>query len=118
MPEALPVDRVECARCRMLISNERGAGQIVSASDETRFYDDVGCLAADWLTHHDGARAFVRVDTGWLDAQAAAFARPAGAHTAMGSGVVAFRAPEDAARAGRDGRASTFDEIARNAAGE
>ena len=102
----------------MLISNARGAGQIVSASDETRFYDDVGCLGADWLRHHDGARAFVRVDTEWLDAQSAAFARPDGAHTAMGSGVVAFRAREDAARAGRDGRALTFDEIARNAAGE
>ena len=102
----------------MLISNERGAGQIVSASDETRFYDDIGCLAADWAAHHDGARAFVRVDAEWLDAQATSFARSAGVHTAMGSGVLAFRTRETAAHADRAGRALTLDDIARNAAGE
>lgn len=113
----------------MLISNERGAGQIVSTSDETRFYDDIGCLATDWagrsaqasrseVSRSGGARAFVRVDGEWLDAQTLSFARPAGAHTAMGSGVVAFRTPEAAARADREGRALTFNDITRNAAGE
>ena len=47
-PEPLPLDRVECARCRMLISTDSGGGEIVSATEDTRFYDDVGCLAADW----------------------------------------------------------------------
>src|SRR5690242_10075131 len=47
-PEPVPVDRAECARCRMLVSTEAGAGEIVSDHDDTRFYDDVGCLAADW----------------------------------------------------------------------
>jgi nitrous oxide reductase accessory protein NosL len=117
-PEPLPVDRVECARCRMLISNERGAAQIVSPSDETRYYDDVGCLAGGWTARHEGARAFVRVEADWLDARVASFAQPAGAQTAMGSGIVAFRTPEAAARADRSGRALTFDDIVRTAAGE
>ena len=33
----------------MLISSERGTGEIVSPTDDTRFYDDVACLAADWV---------------------------------------------------------------------
>ena len=91
-PEPLPLDRVECARCRMLISTDSGGGEIVSATEDTRFYDDIGCLAADWEAHHGDARAYVRVAGGWRDAQAASFAQPADARTAMGSGVVAFAA--------------------------
>ena len=45
-PEPVPVDRVECARCGMLISSQSGGGEIVAAGEDTRFYDDVGCLAA------------------------------------------------------------------------
>ena len=90
--ERLPVDRVECARCRMLISTEVGSAQIVSADADTRFYDDVGCLAADWASHARADRAFVRVSTGaWIDAADAVYARPSAARTAMGSGFVAYR---------------------------
>ena len=58
-PESVPLDRVECARCRMLISTDIGGGQIVSADDDTRFYDDIGCLAADWRARSGHGRAFV-----------------------------------------------------------
>jgi len=102
----------------MLISNERGSAQIVSVSDDTRFFDDLGCLAAGWGSRRDDARAFVRVDSEWLDATGASFAQPAGAHTAMGSGFVAFRTREAAAQADRAGRALTFEDVARHAAGE
>src|SRR3989304_519965 len=60
-PEALPLDRVECARCRMLISTESGGGEIVSATEDTRFYDDIGCLAADWAAHHGEAPGAGRI---------------------------------------------------------
>ena len=113
-PESVPLDRVECARCRMLISTDNGGGQIVSAHDETRFYDDIGCLAADWRAHSGDARAFVRIGGGrWSDATDASFARPAAAATAMGSGIVAFALPGDARAADGDGRALTFDDIVR-----
>ena len=102
----------------MLISSDRGAGQIVSTAEETRFYDDVGCLAADWAAHRGEARAFVRVAGGrWTDAQTASFARPADARTAMGSGVVAFATAADARAADRDGRAQTFDDVVRSTGG-
>ena len=106
-PESVPLDRVECARCRMLISTDSGGGQIVSATDDTRFYDDIGCLAADW-------RVFVRIAGGrWSDAMDASFARPAAVATAMGSGIVAFALAAEARAADRDGRALTFDEVVR-----
>ena len=116
-PEPVPVDNVECARCRMLVSSEAGAAEIVSARDETRFYDDVGCLAADWAKRPPSttnATPFVRIGTGgWADARAAWFGRPASARTAMGSGLVAFATAEEAKAADRDGRALAWDEVIR-----
>ena len=111
-PEPLPLDRVECARCRMLISTESGGGEIVSATEDTRFYDDIGCLAADWAAHHGEARAFVRIAGGsWSDAQTASFAQPADARTAMGSGIAAFQTAAEARAADRAGRALTFNDV-------
>ena len=120
-PEPVPVDRVECARCRMLLSSEAGAAQIVSTRDETRFYDDVGCLAADWSERlRRGASAagtstpFVHLrGGGWRDARTAWFARPPAAHTAMGSGLVAYESADEAKAADRDARALGWDEVTR-----
>ncbi|HYM22156.1 MAG TPA: hypothetical protein VEU08_03075 [Vicinamibacterales bacterium] len=102
----------------MLISTEHGAAQIVSASEDTRFYDDVGCLAADWAVHHQAARAFVRVGDEWVDADSVSFAQPADAHTAMGSGFQAFPTAPAARAADRIGRALTFSDLVRAASGE
>jgi nitrous oxide reductase accessory protein NosL len=96
----------------MLISTEAGSGEIVSAREDTRFYDDIGCLAADWAAHHSEAQAFVRIGGGsWSDAQTASFAQPAGARTAMGSGIAAFHTAGDARAADAAGRALTFDDV-------
>ena len=117
-PEPVPIDRVECARCRMLVSTEIGAGQIVSARDETRFYDDLGCLAADWTARSAEATPFVRVSSGtWLDARTAAYAQPSSARTAMGSGFAAFATAAEARAADRAGRALQWDDVVK-AAGE
>ena len=113
-PEPVPVDRVECARCRMLISSDSGGGEIVSSSEETRFYDDIGCLASDWVAHRDGARAYVRVAGGrWSAAAEASYAQPADARTAMGSGIAAFATVAEARAADRAGRALTFEDLIR-----
>ena len=113
-PEPVPLDRVECARCRMLISSDSGGGEIVSATEATRFYDDIGCLAGDSRARQGSARAFVRVAGGqWTDARAASYAEPADARTAMGSGIAAFATAAAARAADRAGRALTFDEIVR-----
>ena len=83
----------------------------MSATDDTRFYDDIGCLAADWEAHHGDARAYVRVAGGWRDVQVTSFAQPADARTAMGSGIVAFAAAGEAGAVDRAGRAMTFDQV-------
>ena len=98
----------------MLISSDSGGGEIVSATQDTRFYDDVVCLAGDRHAQEGNARAFVRVAGGqWTDAQAASFAEPAGARTPMGSGIAAFATAADARAADRAGRALTFDDVVR-----
>jgi hypothetical protein len=98
----------------MLISSESGAGEIVSARDDTRFYDDIACLAADY---HAGDIAYVRTGNAWSEATAASFARPQNARTAMASGYVAFATAAEARAADRDGRALGWGDIV-GAAGE
>jgi hypothetical protein len=95
----------------MLISSETGAGQIVSSHEDTRFYDDIGCLAAEWAARPEGSVAFVHVGSGWSDVERVSFARHASARTPMGSGFVAFDSPSDARAADREGRALAWDEV-------
>jgi nitrous oxide reductase accessory protein NosL len=114
-PEPMPIDRVECAHCRMLISTDAGGGEIVSAGEETRFYDDIGCLAAEWPRPDGHARAYVRVaGGGWSDAQAASYAQSDSARTPMASGFTAFSTSAEARAADRTGRALTFDDVVRS----
>ena len=96
----------------MLISTQKGGGQIVSAKEATRFYDDVACLAADWAAHADDARAFVRTgDDQWSDARTASYAQPADMRTTMGSGLTAFADAQDAQAVDRAGRALTLADV-------
>lgn len=96
----------------MLISSETGGGEVMSSSEDTRFYDDIGCLAADWAARPADARAFVRIAGGkWSDARDASYAQPNQFRTAMGSGVAAFATIAEARAADRAGRALTFDEV-------
>ena len=96
----------------MLISSEAGAGQIVSPMEETRFYDDLGCLAADWPSHSAAGTAFVAVGNGaWKDARDVFYARPGAARTAMASGVLADLTAAEAQAADRDKHAFTWDEL-------
>ena len=112
-PEPVPVDRVECAHCGMLISSEDGAGEILSSNHDTRFYDDVRCLSAAWAANHESAAAFVRLrDGGWIDAPSASYARSLSARTPMGSGLVAFATAAQARAADRSGQSLTWDEVA------
>lgn len=113
-PEAVPVDRTNCARCGMMISSEPDSAQWVIRGEETRFYDDIGCLAADERPRVEGGARFVHVDgSGWARAETASYARPAGLSTPMGYGFAAFSKPADAAARDRDGRARTWEELVR-----
>jgi len=96
----------------MVISSEDGTGEILASNEDTRFYDDVRCLSADWAAHHRSAAAFVHLrDGGWIDARSASYGRPLSARTPMGSGLVAFATPELARAADRSGQSLTWDEV-------
>lgn len=102
-PLDVPLDRVACARCGMLVSEASFAGQLHTRQGDVLFYDDPGCLlldleargdavAAHWFHDHDSAR--------WLAAEEVGFARVE--PSPMGYGLAArARAPEllDAAQA-------------------
>jgi nitrous oxide reductase accessory protein NosL len=111
-PEPLRVDRVHCAGCGMLISRERDAAQAVLPDADTRFYDDLGCMAKDGGLPA-GARLYVQADggSGWLDVEKAFFARPAGHETPMGYGFAALREAARAREADREGRALRWADV-------
>jgi copper chaperone NosL len=101
----------------MIISDARNAAQAVSPSDDTRFYDDIGCLARDRAARAKGLRLFVRdgAADGWLPVEQAFFARPAGLETPMGYGITAFASEAAARRADRDGTARHWPDVVREA---
>jgi copper chaperone NosL len=110
-PEAVPVDQVTCARCGMLVSSEPDCAQWVASGEETRFYDDIGCLATDdWAPSGRNSR-FVHGGGRWLPVERAYFGRPRDESTPMGYGIRAFPDRARAASRDRDGRAWTWAEL-------
>ena len=100
-PESIPMDRVNCARCGMLISSDANAAQLQRPGEATRFYDDTGCLAADPDARAQDARRYVHLAAGrWETTDAAWFAQPPGVKTPMDYGVVAFATEREAQEAG------------------
>jgi copper chaperone NosL len=89
----------------MLVSSEQESAQWVAAGEETRFYDDIGCLATDRSAPSARNARFVHAEGSWLPAERAFFARPPGVSTPMGYGFVAFADRGRAANRDRQGRA-------------
>ncbi len=89
-PEPVALDRVACARCRMLVGELRFAAQLRLASGEVLHFDDPGCL----LLHRDGSEREAWLhhssEERWLGLAEAAFreVRP----TPMGYGLGAVAA--------------------------
>jgi hypothetical protein len=76
-----------CAHCRMLVSDPRFAGQLVTRDHERFFFDDPGCLAAFMHEHtREVERAWVHTDSAWISTEGARFS--AGATSPMGYGYV------------------------------
>jgi copper chaperone NosL len=97
-PASLDTAHDACRHCRMIVSNERFASQIVAPHAEPMFFDDLGCLGrhlADGPALPDGAAIYVadHRTAAWVRAELAVYTRavPAGP---MGS---PFMAHESAA---------------------
>ena len=112
-PEDLPLDRVNCARCGMLVSDPASAAEVVFRGADTRFYDDLGCLASAPIPGGQPHEIWVRADGGktWKRGREAFYARPRESRTPMGYGFLAFSSREDARSRDRDGKAWGWEQV-------
>jgi len=114
-PPPAPLDTRSdmCAFCRMTVSVQRLAGQIVAPSEEPKFFDDIGCLR-DYLRQHPqlttGSVSYVADHrTGeWVDASRAVFTRTRAVQTPMASGLIAHA---DASSRDRDSDAAGGSDV-------
>lgn len=97
-PERTPaatLDRAHenCANCRMQVSTQRFASQLVGPGEEPRFFDDLGCLSHYLQTHAAPRDAVVYVAdhrTGeWVRGRMAVFTLVPSIDTPMGSHTIA-----------------------------
>lgn len=96
----------------MLISSDVHSAQSQAHGRSTRFFDDIGCLAADADAQAEGTNRYVRLVSGaWATTDAAWFARSASAKTPMDYGILAFETEEEARAADRDGQAHQWPAI-------
>lgn len=92
-PAVLDTKNDQCSTCRMVVSAQATASEVVAPNQEPKFFDDLGCLdqflAASPLAKD--ARVFVADHrTGdWVAADSAVFTRTAAGAGAMGSPFVA-----------------------------
>jgi hypothetical protein len=98
----------------MLISSDLHSAQSQAHGRSTRFFDDIGCLAADEDARADDANRYVRLVSGaWSTTESAWFARSASAKTPMDYGILAFSTEEEARAADRDGQGYDWTAIVR-----
>lgn len=99
MPE-IRYGRDACARCGMIVTEERFASAYVDSAGETVAFDDLGeLLAAVAKDPALTSAAYVHdaSDGRWLRASDAVFVKLPGLATPMGSGYAAFASEEQAA---------------------
>ena len=96
----------------MLISSDTHAAQSQAHGRSTRFFDDIGCLAADPDARASETNRYVRLVSGaWATTDAAWFARSASARTPMDYGILAFETEDEARTADREGQAHQWAAI-------
>ena len=93
-PAALELSREPCGFCRMLVSDQRFASQIVAPLEDPKFFDDMGCLAHYLETHPTlprGAVVYVadHRTKAWVRADQAVYTRVDSLTAPMGSHIVA-----------------------------
>jgi copper chaperone NosL len=114
-PDALDTKNDACAWCRMGASDARFAAQLVATSEELRFFDDIGCLAAFLAARPvpKGSLAFVadHRTKAWAPAPGAVYTRNPGLQTPMSSHLLAH-ADAASREADPDARGGTAESAA------
>ena len=117
-PATLDTRNDLCASCRMPVSAQRFASQIVAPGEEPLFFDDLLCLVS-YLNQHPAlsreAVAYVadHRSSAWVPAAAAVFTRADAVTTPMGSHLLAHasrdsRRSDPAAQGGADIRPASL----------
>jgi copper chaperone NosL len=92
-PAKLDTKNDQCASCRMVVSSQKTAAQVVAPYQEPKFFDDLGCLNQflEASPLPKGARIFVAdYRTGeWVPAQSAVYTNAGAPMGAMGSSIIA-----------------------------
>lgn len=108
-----------CARCRMIISDERFAAGLVEPGGDALVFDDPGELIAQ--VQEEGLkdrRVWVHdyLTKKWIDGTQAFFVVDNDLMTPMGTGVVALESRDEAERlaAEKGGQVMTWQEIVQN----
>lgn len=98
LPATLDTAHEQCGYCRMIVSDQRVASQIVAPGEEPRFFDDLGCLANYLKTAQPPSGAVVYVadhrTKAWVRADQAAYTRAETTTAAMGSHFIAHESAE------------------------
>lgn len=117
-PAVLDARNEPCRSCRMVVSDQAFASQIVGPGEEPQFFDDLGCLrsfldgapkiAARSVTYVADHRT-----KAWVRAESAVFVEAVSVTAPMGSRVLAFASPasRDADPDAKDGKTLTLDAV-------
>jgi copper chaperone NosL len=118
-PPKISYGKDRCARCGMIISDERFAGGLVEPDGDALVFDDPGELIAQ--IQEEGLkdrRVWVHdyITKEWIDGTQAFFVVDDDLMTPMGTGVVALGTRDEAERlaAEKGGRVMTWQEIVQN----
>lgn len=111
-PQPVAIDLVNdvCAHCRMVISTQKTAAQLLAPGEEPKLFDDLGCLRSflETAPAPEGSAVFVadHLTGDWVRLEDAVITEVPGLQTPMGSGLVAHRTTADRDRdpASRGGR--------------
>lgn len=93
-PAALDPGHDACGYCRMVVSDQQFASQLVVPYEEPRFFDDMGCLR-NYLAATSKLPAQARVyvadhrTKAWIPAEGAVYTQVDGLTAAMGSHIIA-----------------------------
>jgi copper chaperone NosL len=94
----------ECSLCRMMISDDRFAGQVMDARGKTWKFDALECMPA-FLADNDMTDYTAWVSdgpTGWTPVEDAYFVHSPQINSPMGGGLMAFSDPDMAEEVARE----------------
>ncbi|MFH5832325.1 nitrous oxide reductase accessory protein NosL [Halalkalibaculum sp. DA3122] len=118
-PAELHYGSDECAHCKMMITDNRFASQVVTDKGKAFKFDAIECMAVYHRTNSDeleGARLWVSnyADPGeWLPAMEAQFVKSEVVNSPMGESLLAFPSGEAASQHLEDypGKLLSWDEV-------